>query len=263
MNKLKTIKGIDFNSGKPIVCIPVVKQTKDEILSEISRLSQCDVRMIEWRMDWFDELTDLDAVSDILSQMKSYLTKTVLLATYRSAKEGGQGLLKEDAWQKLAEVLCRHDAVDMIDFEIEQHINSLQQIENIKNSGRLVVASNHNFNLTPTNQQMYEELMKMHAAGADLCKLAVMPQSFDDVLRLLSVTRKIKDSAESFPMITMAMGKEGMLSRLCGELTGSVVTFASLGETSAPGQVEKEPVEEILNQIHKCIEAGASDETSR
>ena len=45
------------------------------------------------------------------------------------------------------------------------------------------------------------------------------------------------------------MGKLGAVSRVCGELFGSCVTFAAGKNASAPGQIEAEKMEEILKVL--------------
>lgn len=68
-------------------------------------------------------------------------------------------------------------------------------------------------------------LEQMCAGGADIVKLAVMPQNMEDVLKLLSVTYEFKEENPDTPVITMSMGKMGMISRLCGESFGAAVTL--------------------------------------
>ena len=55
------------------------------------------------------------------------------------------------------------------------------------------------------------------------------------VLNLLQASITADDLL-SVPVVTMSMGVQGVLSRLGGCLTGSAMTFASAGKTSAPGQ---------------------------
>ena len=77
--------------------------------------------------------------------------------------------------------------------------------------------------------------------GADVAKIAVMPQSREDVMTLMEVTMEADHSLD-IPVVTMSMGRLGVLSRLAGTLTGSAMTFASVGEASAPGQI---PIEQM------------------
>lgn len=96
-------------------------------------------------------------------------------------------------------------------------------------------------------------LEQMCAGGADIVKLAVMPQDMEDVLKLLSVTNEFKEENPDTPVITMSMGKMGMISRLCGESFGSAITFAAHKKASAPGQMEMHEVADILERIHKIM----------
>ena len=45
------------------------------------------------------------------------------------------------------------------------------------------------------------------------------------------------------------MGKLGVASRLCGEVFGSAMTFASAGDSSAPGQISIDVVNAVLDSI--------------
>ncbi len=58
----------------------------------------------------------------------------------------------------------------------------------------------------------------MQDLGADLPKIAVMPQSPQDVLTLLAATLTMKEKYATRPLITMSMGKSGGVSRVTGRL---------------------------------------------
>jgi 3-dehydroquinate dehydratase I len=77
----------------------------------------------------------------------------------------------------------------------------------------------------------------MNFRGADIAKIAVMPQAHTDVLRLLEVTLQARKCFPRQPLCTMAMGRLGILSRLAGFLFGSDMAYAVGQESSAPGQV--------------------------
>ena len=91
--------------------------------------------------------------------------------------------------------------------------------------------------------------LAMQQAGADLPKLAVMPQSRADVLELLAATAEMTDHHPETPVITMSMGPLGAVSRLCGEAFGSAMTFANPGTASAPGQVGLDVVNAVLDSL--------------
>ena len=55
------------------------------------------------------------------------------------------------------------------------------------------------------------------------------------------------------PIITMSMAGTGLISRLCGEVFGSALTFGAVGKASAPGQMNASDLREILTLIDKSI----------
>lgn len=88
----------------------------------------------------------------------------------------------------------------------------------------------------------------MHEEGTAFVKVAVMPERECDVLDLLQITRDMTlEYGNHF--ISMAMGDLGRLSRISGYLTGSCWTFASLENSSAPGQISLKETVEILDLL--------------
>ena len=96
-------------------------------------------------------------------------------------------------------------------------------------------------------------LEQMQQGGADVAKLAVMPQTPEDVVRLLKVTNDMKQKYPTLPVVTMSMGALGVVSRMAGEIFGSCITFGAVGEISAPGQIQANKLEDILEIIHQGL----------
>ena len=116
-----------------------------------------------------------------------------------------------------------------------------------------VIASNHDFHATPSKEEIIIRLIKMQELGADILKIAVMPQNSRDVLTLLSATEEMMRLYAERPLITMSMGSAGLISRLCGESFGSAVTFGAVGKTSAPGQIAAEELVQVLELLHRNL----------
>ena len=85
----------------------------------------------------------------------------------------------------------------------------------------------------------------------DVAKMAVMPQSEKDVRMLLEATAEMKEQHPQTPVITMSMGKMVVLSRMAGELFGSALTFGTVGQASAPGQIDMTSLKHILQILHQ------------
>ena len=90
----------------------------------------------------------------------------------------------------------------------------------------------------------------MQDMGADIPKIAVMPQSKADVITLLDATQEMYTKYADRPIITMSMGPAGVISRLSGEAFGSAMTFGAVGQVSAPGQIPVERLRNALQILH-------------
>ena len=94
-------------------------------------------------------------------------------------------------------------------------------IAEIKKNGAKVIGSNHHFDNTPSNGEIIDIMKKMEEQGADICKIAVMPEAKEDVERFMDVSSQLKDIL-NVPIITMSMGELGAVSRICTNITASV-----------------------------------------
>lgn len=83
-------------------------------------------------------------------------------------------------------------------------------------------------------------------------KIAVMPCNPADVITLLDATQEMYNKYADRPIITMSMSS-GVLSRLCGEYFGSAMTFGTIGQSSAPGQIPVEQLNTVIQIFHHAL----------
>ena len=60
----------------------------------------------------------------------------------------------------------------------------------------------------------------------------------------MSATEEMRRCYADRPVITMSMAGTGIVSRMCGEVFGSALTFGAAGKVSAPGQIDVERIKE-------------------
>ena len=244
------IKNKILGKGKPVVCVPVMEAEKDAIVQEMRRLIEEGVEMIEWRVDFFSGLHSLNAVRTVFEEIKPLFQDTILLFTFRSKEQGGACSLSYDKIYDLHQVAAESKIVDLIDVEYFQSDDIDREIRTLQKMGAKVVTSHHDFYETPSADVLFMLLEQMKHSHADVVKLAVMPNNPGDVLRLLEETHHFHERYPNQPLITMSMGKLGMISRVSGEVFGSCVTFGSGKNASAPGQIPIKELEHILNVIN-------------
>lgn len=247
------VKGKVIGTGRPCVCVPVMGREKQEIIDEMIALSKSTVDIIEWRVDAFSDYLDFNEVRKVLQAAAPYLADKIFLYTFRTKRQGGFGDVSVEQLEDIHDVGAESGIVDLLDLEYFAEEFPMIKIRKLQEKGVKIVASHHDFEETPEPEVMKMLLENMCAGNADIVKIAVMPQCEDDVLNLLAVTNEFYKENPDTPIISMSMGKLGMISRLCGETFGSCVTFAANKESSAPGQMNMGKVIEIVDFLHENI----------
>jgi len=246
-----SIRGIEFGKGIPKICVPIVAGTEESILYQANEILPHKPDCIELRVDWFDGVGDRDRVLDLLQKLRAILKDTVLLFTFRSKKEGGEAEITPAQYSALCKDVCSSGYIDLLDIEVFMEQGLLTDIAKEAHANQVyVVGSSHDFQKTPSEQELIDRLLWMDASGADIPKIAVMPQDEKDVITLLSATVEYYKHGGMKPIIRMSMNGSGTISRLSGEIFGSALTFATVGTSSAPGQIPIEEVRSVLQILH-------------
>lgn len=246
------IRNVAIGNGRPKICVPIVASTKETILQEAFSFHQLPIDVVEWRVDWFEHVFQIDKVLETAGELRDALGEIPLLFTFRTAKEGGEKEISPEAYSALNIAAAESGFVDLIDVEIFTGDKIVGQIiEAAHKAGVKVIASNHDFQKTPPKDELIRRLRKMQDAGADIPKIAVMPQSRRDVLTLLDATLEMNEKYSHGPIITMSMSGTGVVSRLTGEAFGSALTFGAAKKASAPGQIGVHQLADVLSIIHQ------------
>lgn len=253
MDRIK-IRNMTLGQGIPKICASLVQTDYPSLIKEAGLFSSLPVDLGEWRCDWYGGILEHDAVTKALPGLRKALGDIPLLFTFRTQGEGGN---RPASLKEYRDLLCRaicSDCVDLVDVELFLGHETVRDLAKLAHDrGVRVILSNHDFHSTPDREELLDRLKQMEALGADLAKIAVMPESPEDVLTLLSATSEAAHTL-SCPVISMSMKGTGLVSRLSGELFGSCLTFGSVGDASAPGQIDVRELRGILDILHREME---------
>lgn len=253
MNTVK-VRNLTIGEGRPKVLCSIVSKDKEGIINDAKDFKKLPIDVVEWRCDWFDDVFNLEAVKDVLKDLRAELGDTPLLLTFRTSKEGGEKAIDDKAYAKLNIEAAKTGFIDLVDVEIFTGDEVVKEIIDGAHANNVkVVASNHDFNKTPDKDDIVSRLRKMQDMNADIPKIAVMPTCKKDVLTLLSATEEMYTNYADRPIITMSMGGTGVVSRLTGEAFGSSMTFGAAKKASAPGQMGVNELDTVLNSIHNAM----------
>lgn len=231
---------------------PIVVSFSDAITdAEIVRARHAGLDIAELRVDRYSD-TDPDHVEQQIERFSALPT----IATIRTQAEGGEWTGSDAQREVLFNRILPH--VDAIDIELVAAQSLEGVIATAHQLGKLVILSNHNFESTPSNDDLVGMTERAKAAGADLVKLSAMANSFADVQTLARFTVMHADD----DVVVIAMGSRGTVSRVFFPALGSRLTYAHSGSWPVPGQLDFDRTFELLRLFYpdfnekKIVELG-------
>lgn len=232
---------VELGGPRAAIIVPLTGVDDTQLLAEADEAAASRADVVEWRVDLLDDPAPARAVR-LAPQVSAHADRP-LLATVRTVVEGGGFDSCFVEYGRLVGALAEAEGVGLVDVECARP-GADELIGAVHAAGRLVVGSNHEVSLTPDTGTMVAVLRSQAELGADVCKLAVTARTPADTARLLEATALAHAELDR-PIISMAMGPLGLVSRVMGQDFGSAAGFGSLGgRSSAPGQV---PVDELVD----------------
>ena len=165
------VRNVEIGAGIPKICVPIVGQTKEEIIAEAQTFHSIPADVAEWRADWFEGVFDCFQVLDVLQRLREALGEIPLLFTFRTAKEGGEKSIEPEAYALLNFQAIQSGYVDLVDVEALMGDEIVRTTIDVAHAaGVKVVASSHDFSGTPDQADLVDRLRKMQDLGADLTR---------------------------------------------------------------------------------------------
>lgn len=254
---------VEIGGDRPCVIVPLTSSSLDGLMDEAMALAELPADIAEWRIDMLEgavkqtpegHMPDLVYILQVLAGLRTVLP-VPLLATFRTEAEGGRCPISDKGYEELCAALCESRNVDVVDVEAFHHSGRASAIVAHAHARRIpVLASFHDFGATPEKDEIVRRLRAMQdELGADILKVAVMPQSRADVLVLMAAAEEMASNHADRPLIAVSMGSLGAVSRLFGHVFGSAATFASAGRASAPGQMDVRDLAPLLETLGESL----------
>ena len=252
MSRIVKVRNVKIGDGIPKICIPITDTDFDGVKKSVRLIENSPHDMVEWRADFYKDLADPEVRIKPMMYLRNSLPDDPILFTIRTSVE--MGVLEIDTADYVTLNLAVIDSglIDLVDVELSRGDKAVRTVvEAAHKAGVKVIVSRHNNINTPDRDVIVGNLCQMQDLGADIVKFAVTPRSERDVLRLLDATLAMKEDHNTTPVITMSMGKLGVISRICGEVFGSAVTFGTAGKASAPGQLPANQLSIYLKSLNR------------
>ena len=215
------------------LCVAIQAPAPGEMLERAER-ALADAHFLEFRLD------SLPRPAAVLPEVKAFMAAhrdVTAIATCRRKDNGGNfsgSLTSEfDVLLKAAQAGCQ-----IVDLEVESaeeaRSSQLEKFrEGLRAAGAVLQVSFHDFARTRGLEHAADRIA---AFEPEYVKVVSTAHTLADNLAML---RLIEDRSRSARVVGIAMGEEGLVSRVLAIRAGASFTFASLdgGVETAPGQV--------------------------
>lgn len=230
--------------------VPITAKTKEQALAQAQVIANtADADLAEFRIDLLSFASDTKQVIALGHELKKILGNKPMIATIRTKNEGGQLEISDADYGKTYQAYLKNLFMDWLDVEMFRDQKVVSEIVQKAHQKKvLVVMSNHDFQKTPSQDEIEKRLLKQDQMGADILKIAVMPKSKQDVFTLMNATLKVSQQTTK-PLLTMSMGQLGTISRVATANMGGSYSFGMIGQASAPGQIDVTKLKQILQTV--------------
>jgi 3-dehydroquinate dehydratase type I len=238
------------------ICIPIVSSDIDEVCEKI-KISAEKADIVEiWLGEFFSDKNLLQTLEKFEQYAEEILEK-IFLAKKESGNipllinvkdEAEKGNFAGSDEQKI--FLLKQSAqlgAEYIDIDYQFNPELLTALKNeiSQKKNTQLILSAHFFEGTPTFPSLKNRVERMKNSGADIVKIAAMPENPKDLITILRFAENMQKNKQKF--IAMSMAQIGKISRILVPLLGGEMMFAPLTkeEASAPGQICRDELLEL------------------
>jgi len=213
-----------------LICAPITETRVEAFLISI-RGAERIADAIELRFDYLPAESLPQLIAELSSQV-AHVSKPLIL-TFRPREQGGKRNLslqdRRDFWRGLPREIVNSIAYADFEFDLAESFAN----ERPPMPWEKVICSWHDFTETPHDLIARYELMAVTPAA--VVKIATQANRISDCLRVFEL---IEHSNGKKPVIALAMGLPGLMTRVLSPARGAMLTFGSLrrGAESAAGQ---------------------------
>ncbi|CAM8919403.1 unnamed protein product [Rhodiola kirilowii] len=231
-----TIGEVGRNST--LICAPAMAETVDQMLVQMRKANEVGADVVELRIDYLKRFSPRRDLEVLIKQ-----SPLPTLVTYRPKWEGGE-YEGDDSSRFEALRLAMELGADYIDVELKVAPEFFKSIGDTKPEKVKIIVSSHNYEFTPSTEELGNLVVRIQATGADIVKIATTALDITDSARVFQIL-----AHSQVPTVGLVMGERGLISRILAPKFGGYLTFGTLepGIISAPGQPTVKDLLELYN----------------
>ncbi|CAD6269930.1 unnamed protein product [Miscanthus lutarioriparius] len=216
---------------RTMVCVPATARAPREMAEELAAAAALGADVAELRLDCLVGFAPRRDLPVILAKPRPLPA----LVTYRPKWEGGE-YEGDDESRFEALLLAMELGAEYVDVELKVADKFMKLISGRKPDNCKLIVSSHNYESTPSSEELANLVAQIQATGADIVKIATTATEIVDVAKMFQILVHCQE--KQVPIIGLVMNDRGFISRVLCPKYGGFLTFGSLkkGKESAPAQ---------------------------
>ena len=113
-----TVRGAVIGGPRPLICLPLVGETRAKVLQEAEELATLQPDLLEWRIDGYDNVERKEDCLSVLKELRKLINEIPLIFTCRIDQEGGLKKISREKRLDLITAVMELGDVDLVDIEL-------------------------------------------------------------------------------------------------------------------------------------------------
>ena len=227
---------LSFPEDTPRIAVSFGDHASVRVIQDAEKLG---LDIVELRVDLCSRYDE----KYILDEIKKF-KNLPLIGTIRSKKEGGNWGRSDAERLSLFEAML--PTVDAVDIEISSKEILAEVVKAAHAVKKIVIVSHHDFQKTPNIDELSKIAGEARSVGADIVKIATLVLKSEDIQTLAEFTIANKPKG----VVSIGMGDKGVVTRILLLALGSLITYAALGQSTAPGQLEFADTVDLIRRLY-------------
>lgn len=259
------MNGAMVGGEKYLSCMMIKEGSRAAVLEKARDVLQYDPDIVEWRLDYINPMLDADfaeeALKETTRQLSMTLEKRPILMTFRIKEQGGLRAFPRELRLRMVKACISTGCIAIADVEIDSDEAYVREIrEACDQYGTKLLLSFHDWDKVPSDEFMINEVRQALEKGADIPKLYLTANSYQDVIRIARTAKKLREEGIcEKPYCICGMNDIAMITRIIGGQCGS--DFGYFTYSDVRGGYEEDDVyfKELLDVFDMKAASGYAD----
>lgn len=222
------------------IVLSLSSKNMEDLFNEIDKFKNY-ADYIEWCVDGFEgsENFTKEEFLEKIELVKRFIKPKKMIVDYKGEELVENRIIR---WSM--------GIADIVDVDSD-NTQLIRLVHEARRKHTKTLISHHEFERMPKKDEIAEMYLKMEKNGGDILKIAAVASNELETYEMLEGAAQYSRLKKAKPIVAIAMGEEGQVSRICAGDFGSVLSYACGSKPTAPGQFDAMKLTKYMDTYYK------------